>query len=93
MYNTKTLKNHKYAQARVRLYDNGAVELYSYRALVIRINPEKWLECTGRYSRTTIKHIGWFMREYTIGSYHDAKAAFVEHYRLNLETGEIQYLE
>ena len=87
---TKTLPGHEYAQAHVIIDENG-VSLISYRTLVCTIDADGWLTCTGLYSRTTIKHIGWFMRAYGHGlSYYDAKRAYTDDVGMNVYTGEIK---
>ena len=62
----KRLAGHEYAQAAV--YENGnQLDLISYVTRVITVkreNGKRMVECTGTYSRTTIKHIGWFCNEY-----------------------------
>lgn len=81
----KTLANHPYAQARVEILDDGTINLISYRTLVCQIDKDGYLECTGTYSRTTISHIGWFVKEYTPAlNYYDAKAAYEHGYRVNI---------
>lgn len=68
----KRLKNHPYAQAQVRITEdeNGvrrAVELISYSTNVCGIYYDEdgtFLECSGTYSQTTRKQIGWFCHEY-----------------------------
>ena len=72
----KRLAGHEYAQAAV--YENGnQLDLISYITRVITVkheNGKRMIECTGLYSRTTIKHIGWFCREYIPDlTYHDIK--------------------
>lgn len=86
---TRTLKNHPYAQARIITHNDGSVSLYSYNTLVITINHDGWLEITGTYSRTTIRHIGWFMRELYNLSYQFAKDVYVTGHRANVFTGEV----
>lgn len=80
MYRIEKLKDHQYAQCKVKVYDDGRITLISYNTEVIRAIPHSRklssyeLYCTGTYSRTTIRHIGWFMREYfNIASYYDMK--------------------
>ena len=67
----RKIKGHESAQVRVRLNNdaNGvtkSIDLISYTTRVVTVNlsGELRIECTGTYSRTTIKHIGWFLREY-----------------------------
>lgn len=84
----RNFKDHEFAQAHVVLHDDGTIDLVSYTTLVCRIFPDGRLECTGLYSRTTIKHIGWFMREYTQGTYYDVKKAYQGQMYFNVFTGE-----
>lgn len=87
-----------YAQAHVEIDDEGNKYLFSYRTLVIELTADSWLTCTGTYSRTTIRHIGAFMREYVEwpngerGDYFTAKNAYLGDYRLNVLTGEVEDL-
>ena len=85
----KTLSGHEYAQAHVIIDENG-VSLISYRTLVCTVDNEGWLTCTGTYSRTTIKHIGWFMRAYGHGlNYYHAKQCYQDDMAMNVFTGEL----
>lgn len=83
------IKGHESAQVKVYKYDNGAMTLVSYATAVIGINAEGWMEVSGLYSRTTIKHIGWFMRELGF-DYQLAKHLYTENMRFNIHTGEIE---
>ena len=85
----RKINGHEFAQVKVYEYDNGAKTLVSYTTAVIGINPEGWLEVSGLYSRTTIKHIGWFMRELGF-SYQLAKQLYMDNKRFNIYTGEIE---
>jgi hypothetical protein len=85
----RKINGHEFAQVKVYEYDNGAVTLVSYTTAVIGINPEGWLEVSGLYSRTTIKHIGWFMRELGF-TYQLAKQLYMDNKRFNIYTGEIE---
>jgi hypothetical protein len=85
----RKINGHEYAQVKVYEYDNGAMTLVSYTTAVIGINPEGWLEVSGLYSRTTIKHIGWFMRELGL-TYQLAKSLYLNNMRFNIYTGEIE---
>ena len=80
---------HPYAAARIVRHDNGAVSLVSYQTTVIEINPEGWLTVTGLYSMTTIKHIGWFMREVCGLTYQHAKRVYTTGEKFNVYTGEV----
>ena len=88
MYSTK-IKGHEYAAVKVNHYNDGTIALQSYNTIVIEIDPEGWMTCTGTYSRTTIKHIGWFMRELGL-TYYDAKAIAYTNEQMNIHTGEIR---
>ena len=63
------LKEHPYCKCYV-LKDNDKITLVSYITEVIIAvrnpkNKNEWfLKCTGTYSQTTRKQIGWFLREY-----------------------------
>lgn len=94
----KKLASMPYAQAHVEIDEDGNKYLFSYRTMVIELTADGWLTCTGTYSRTTIRHIGAFMREYVEwpngerGDYFTAKNAYLGNYRLNIETGEVEDL-
>ena len=94
----KKLASMPYAQAHVEIDEDGNKYLFSYRTMVIELTADGWLTCTGTYSRTTIRHIGAFMREYVKwpngerGDYFTAKNAYLGKYRLNVETGEVEDL-
>ena len=60
------LNNHKYAKCRVEK-ENGRTCFISYSTPVIFIeyhDGERYIECTGTYSQTTRKQIGYFLKEY-----------------------------
>ena len=83
-----------YAQARVRLNGAGAT-LISYSTIVANIDPDGWLTVCGLHSMTTRRHIGAFMREYApapFNYYQVARDAYQGGYRLNLYTGEVEFL-
>ena len=88
----RRLTNHYYAQAKVRDYRDikrNLIVLQSYSTDVIYVE-DGLLECTGLYSRTTIKHIGWFLREYFPAiSYYDVKKIAGTGKRLNVRTREV----
>lgn len=84
---SKAVAGHDYAQAQENYFDDGTVQLQSYNTVIIEINPEGWLHCTGTYSMTTIKHIGWFMRERGL-SYQLAKTLYLNNDEFNIYTGE-----
>lgn len=86
----KKLSAMPYAQACVRIYDNGMIVLQSYSTDVIIIDENGFMECTGTYSRTTIRHISAFMREYGHGcTYYTAKQLYLTGDKMNLITGEV----
>lgn len=86
-YIDKTNNGHKYAQTFVRIWDNDSVELWSYSTKVVEISPAGWLAVNGLYSMTTIKHIGWFMRERGM-TYQLAKQLYLDNKIYNVYTGE-----
>ena len=84
---SKAVAGHNYAQAKENFFDDGTVELQSYATRIISITPEGWLSVTGLYSMTTIKHIGWFMRERGF-TYQLAKQLYQDNKEFNINTGE-----
>lgn len=88
-YKMRPLKSMPYAQAKVREWNCGDVDLVSYTTTVILIR-DGWLECTGLYSRTTIRHIGNFMREFGYGDYFTAKRLYLDGLKMNIYTGEVK---
>lgn len=86
-YTTKSNNGHEYANTYVRIFDDNTVQLVSYTTTVIEITPDGWLSCNGLYSMTTIKHIGWFMRERGF-TYQLAKQIYLDGKEFNVYTGE-----
>lgn len=87
---TVSLNNgHKYASTYVRTFEDGTVQLVSYTTTVIEIDSEGWMTVNGLYSMTTIKHIGWFMRERGM-TYQLAKKIYNDNVKYNIYTGEIE---
>ena len=87
----RKLSRMPYAQAHVRIYDDGTIDLISYTTRVCTIDPQGWLTCTGTYSRTTIKHISAFMHEYGNGlGYYDAKKCYVDDIAMNLYSNMVK---
>lgn len=84
------IKGHESAQVKVWSYEDGAKVLVSYYTPVIRVDKDGWMEVNGLYSRTTIKHIGWFMRDYYNMTYQFAKSLYLNNIRYNIYTGEIE---
>ena len=88
LYSTP-VAGHNYAQACVNFFDDGTVQLQSYRTMIIEITPDGWLHCTGTYSMTTAKHIGWFMRDRGM-DYYLAKKLYHDNKEYNIYTGEVR---
>ena len=85
----KKFAAHPYAAARIARHDDGTISLISYTTTVIEISPEGWLTVNGLYSMTTIKHIGWFMREICGLTYQHAKRVYTTGEKFNVYTGEV----
>ena len=88
-YIKKSNNGHQYASTYVRVFEDGTVQLVSYTTIVIEILPDGWMTVYGLFSRTTIKHIGWFMREHGM-SYQLAKLLYNDDKEMNIYTGEIR---
>jgi len=72
---------------------DGSIQLQSYRTIVIDIDCDGWIECTGTYSRTTATHISAFLKEYAPKfTYHDMKSIYLSGHKVNLYTGELKPL-
>ena len=80
--------DHQYAQAQIITYSDHSQELVSYTTTVITIDSEGWLHVNGLYSMTTIRHIGWFMRELGF-TYQLAKQLYMDQKDFNIYTGEV----
>ena len=80
--------DHKYAQAQILVYIDGSRALQSYNTIVVEIDAEGWLKVNGLYSMTTIRHIGWFMRELGF-TYQLAKQLYNDQKEFNIYTGEV----
>lgn len=91
MTTVSSINGHKYANVRVLITDDNIVRLISYTTTVIEIDSNGWLTVNGLYSRTTIKHIGWFMRERGM-TYQLAKQLYNDGMKYNIYTGEIANL-
>ena len=83
----RKFNDHKSAQCCI--IDNGTANrtLISYTTRVVEII-DGWLTVNGLYSRTTIKHIGWFMRELGL-TYQFAKQLYNDDMKYNIFTGEV----
>ena len=78
-----------YAQAHVRIGEDGAIYLISYTTLVAEIDSEGWLRVYGLYSQTTRRHISAFVREYANCDYSLAKTIYEDDMVYNIDTGEV----
>lgn len=86
----KPLTEHKSAQCGIRDFFDY-IEFVSYTTPVITIRNNGWLYCSGLYSRTTAKQMGWFLKEYAPGfSYHDIKKLYLDGKGVNIFTGEVK---
>lgn len=85
---TRKFNDHPYAQATIIESIDGAKILVSYTTTVVTVDSEGWLHVNGLYSMTTIKHIGWFMRELGF-TYQLAKQLYNDHKDFNIYTGEV----
>ena len=62
----RNLENHPYSNCHVEI-ENDRIVFVSYTTAVIFIthrDGQRFVECTGTYSATTRKQIGYFLREY-----------------------------
>ena len=91
----RKFKDHPYAQAQVIECDDGYKALQSYPTIIIEIDPEGWMKVltmhnpnTGALSHTTIRHIGWFMRELGF-TFQLAKQLYYDRKEMNIYTGEV----
>lgn len=85
---SKRFEGHEQAAAKINYYNDGSFELVSYSTTVITVNKDGWLHIRGLYSRTTIKHIGWFMKMCGF-SYQTAKQLLMDNKDMNIYTGEV----
>jgi hypothetical protein len=85
---TRNFHDHPHASAWIIEHETGEKVLISYTTPVIEIDREGWLHVTGLYSMTTIKHIGWFMRELGL-TYQLAKQLYNDRKDYNIYTGEV----
>lgn len=76
MTEIKRLADHKYSKCHVEITGNS-IDFISYSTPVIYIryiDNERHIECTGTYSQTTRKQIGYFLKEYAPDlNYYDMK--------------------
>ena len=85
---TRKFNDHPHEQATIIESTDGAKALVSYTTTVITVDNEGWLHINGLYTMTTIKHIGWFMRELGF-TYQLAKQLYIDHKDFNIYTGEV----
>jgi len=79
-------EGHNSAAARIT-ENNGNYYLISYATMVAELTREGWLRVNGLYTRTTKKHIGWFMHELN-STYQFAKQLVFDNMEYNINTGE-----
>lgn len=85
----RKLTDHRYSQCHIEISPSDDVNFFSYTTLVCSIS-EDWLTCTGTYSQTTRKQIGWFLKEYAPKmSYQMVKQCYIDNMMINIETGEV----
>ena len=73
----KALKDHPSMSCRIRIYEDGTIELVSYTTMVLRAvrrdpdTREYWVEAHGTFwdnervfTPTTARHLSYFLREY-----------------------------
>lgn len=89
MKTIKKLSAMPYAQAHIKIYEDGSVYLFSYVTCVASIDSNGWLTIYGLYSQTTKRHIGCFMAEYVGLDFQAAKIMYTNGYKYSLYTGEL----
>lgn len=81
-----------YAQAKVAVYcsDPKALRcaLISYSTAVAHIIQDGWVIVNGLYSRTTIRHLSAFAKEYCKTDYYTLKRCYTENLAYNIYTRE-----
>lgn len=93
-YTITKLSDHPYAQATIEKHLDGSVVFISYATPVIRVSPKGWMTCTGTYSQTTRRQIGWFLKEYfPMVNYQTAKLLYTDGYAMNVRTGELRKIK
>jgi hypothetical protein len=86
----KKLSAMPYAQAHVEIMPDGEINLFSYETLVISVDADGWVYCSGLYSMTTRKHISAFAKEYCQPlDFHYIKKVYNDDMVINMHTGEI----
>lgn len=90
VYYDRVLKDHSSAQCGVIIHTDS-IDFMSYSTRVITIRNDGMVECTGTYSPTTRKQIGWFLKEYAPNlSYYDMKEIANTGRMMNRFTKEIK---
>ena len=90
----RKFKDHPYAQAQVIECDDEYKALQSYDTMIATVDTEGWLKIltmhkpNGELSHTTIRHLGWFMRELGF-TYQLAKQLYYDRKEMNIYTGEV----
>lgn len=91
--NITSLTGHKFASAYTFMDVHGGYGLVSYKTQVLHIDKDGWCVVTGLYSRTTIKHIGWFVKEFLPHlTYYTLKKVCLDNMKINVKTGEVKPL-
>ena len=79
------------AQAGVDVAPSGELVLMSYTTVVLVLDKNGWLTCTGLYSTTTRKHISAFLKEYVPHVSFSTVSDMVKNgHDFNVHTGEIK---
>lgn len=92
--NRTPLVGHKYANAHTFSDSRGGYGLVSYKTQVLHIDKEGWCVITGLYSPTTIKHIGWFVKQFLPHlTYYTLKKICLDGMKINVKTGEVKPLD
>ena len=85
---SKKFDGHEQAQAQILYFNDGSMALQSYDTIVATVDANGWVHVNGLYSRTTIKHLGWFAK--VIGtSYQILKSLLMDGKDMNIHTGEV----
>ena len=79
-----------YANAYVKIDNDGTTTLVSYVTPVVAIGADGWIKCNGLYSMTTRRHISRFMDEYTDKDFYFAKKLYEDRMMYNWKTGEMK---
>ncbi len=75
------------------IYNGKDTMLKSYETFVLKKDSNGFVQCTGVYSRTTMKHISAWLKEIASNiSYHTMKKCYLDNVAINAETGEIKAL-